>query len=77
MRKLALAAAAFMTAVTPIAAATPALAQYGDRDRDRDDWRDRDRGDRRDGDRWERDDRRDHRRHNRRERWERRQHNGY
>jgi Ni/Co efflux regulator RcnB len=75
MKKLALAAAAFMTAAAPIMTATPAAAY--DRDRDRGDWRDRRDRDHDRRDRWDRDDRRDHRRHHRRERWERRSHNGY
>jgi Ni/Co efflux regulator RcnB len=76
MKKLAVIAAAFLTAIPPLALPAPAAA-YDDRDR-RSHWRDRDRDDhrsRRHRDRWDRDDRR-HRRH-RADRWERRRHNGY
>jgi Ni/Co efflux regulator RcnB len=69
MRKLAVVAAAFLTAIPPLALPAPAAAQ--DRDRS---WRDRD--DR--GDRYDRRDRSDRReRRARREAWRRNAHNGY
>jgi Ni/Co efflux regulator RcnB len=70
MKKLAVVAAAFLTAIPPLALPAPAAAQ--DRDRD---WRDRDRSDR--YDRRDRDDRRGRRDRGRHEGWRRGVHNGY
>ncbi len=77
MKRFAIAAAAALTLVSPLAATSAAAQQYGrDHDRrDNDGRRDNDRrdNDRRDNDRW--DGRRDNDR--RANRWERNRHNGY